>query len=73
MAAGADLAGRAADNPLILSDLLDELAGVQRARAAPPIQWIEEGASVPRALLWGLAPLLIAGVAGLILVRVRSS
>jgi hypothetical protein len=72
-AAGADLAGRAADNPLILADLLDELAGVQRARAASPIQWIEEGASVPRALLSGLAPLLIAGVAGLILVRVRRS
>jgi hypothetical protein len=67
---GSDLRRRTADNPLLIADWLDELAGLDRTRVADPIQWIAEGASRSKALLIGFAPLLLAGVAGIVLARV---
>jgi hypothetical protein len=69
--AAGELRRRTADNPLLVADLLDRLAGLQRPRAAAPIQWIADGASETRALLAGLAPLLAAGLAGIAIGRVR--
>ncbi len=65
-----DPRSRAADNPLLVSDLLDELAGRTRDRTVAPIQWIREGAPFGRAVLIGLAPLLLLILAGLLLPRV---
>ena len=72
-----DLRRRSADNPLVVADWLDSLAGLKRERIAAPIQWIDDDASPTRAVLTGLLPLLlagvagVAGVAGLALARVR--
>jgi hypothetical protein len=54
---------RTADNPLILADRLDSLAGVQRERIAPRIDWQQEGAGRPLALWLGVPALLIAAAA----------
>ncbi len=65
-----DLRQRTADNPLVVADLLDSLAGLSRRRVIDPIQWIDPAVSPPAALLAGLLPLLLAGLGGLALARV---
>jgi hypothetical protein len=60
---------RAADNPLVVGDLLDRLAGLERPRLEPAIAWVPAGASYRRALAMALLPLLAALGAGLLLRR----
>jgi hypothetical protein len=57
---GIDRHARLSDNPLILADWLDGLAGVPRARAAPAVQWLDPAASRAQAWLLGLLPILAA-------------
>jgi hypothetical protein len=51
---------RVADNPLIVADQLDALAGVYRQRLAGDVQWLDPGADRRLAVLLGLLPLLLA-------------
>jgi hypothetical protein len=51
---------RIADNPLILADLLDELAGERRIRAEGPIEWIAPSADRRLALGLAFLPLGVA-------------
>jgi hypothetical protein len=51
---------RIADNPLILADLLDLLAGRPRARVEPPVAWIDPAADRKLALGLALLPLGVA-------------
>ncbi|HEV2078819.1 MAG TPA: DUF4350 domain-containing protein [Allosphingosinicella sp.] len=70
--AGAQRHQRRADNPLVVADLLDELAGIGRARADGDVQWISHNAPRGRALLLAALPLLAAfGFAGAIRLRRR--
>ncbi|HEY0044866.1 MAG TPA: Gldg family protein [Allosphingosinicella sp.] len=55
---GASRAGRSSDNPLVVADLLDELAGVERERLAGDVVWRDPSRRPLRALLWALLPLL---------------
>jgi hypothetical protein len=61
---------RTADNPQLVADWLDRLAGLDRERAAAPIQWIARDANTGLAVGLGFAALLLAGLAGLALTRV---
>ena len=55
---------RTADNPLLLADLLDRLAGIERPRRHPPVAWIRDEAPKAPALAASLLPLaLLAGLA----------
>jgi hypothetical protein len=66
---------RLSDNPLIVADLLDRLAQVQRHRALGDARWRRADASLPHALLWTLLPLaalLLAGLAAPLLRRRRA-
>ncbi len=58
--AGAERHGRVADNPLILADLIDELAGSARRRSQGPVAWLDPGAAPSKALLLALLPLALA-------------
>lgn len=51
---------RLSDNPLVLADWLDGLAGEPRRRLARPVQWLNPAADRRLALLLGLLPLVIA-------------
>jgi hypothetical protein len=51
---------RLADNPLVVADQLDALAGVKRERLAGNVQWIDPAADRRLAVALGLLPLLIA-------------
>jgi hypothetical protein len=53
---GAGRAARLADNPLVVADWLDRLAGIERSRVARPVQWRDPAASQARAILAGVAP-----------------
>lgn len=71
---GAERHRRTADNPLILADWLDRLAGLERARAARSIAWAGPAADRPRALVLGALPiLLMLGAAALLRRRARVS
>ena len=61
--------GRLADNPLILADVLDEMAGIERQRAQPPVAWRQPRELLGPELLTTLLPLLLLGLgaAGLLL------
>ncbi|HWH18234.1 MAG TPA: hypothetical protein VNT77_07885 [Allosphingosinicella sp.] len=65
--AGAARHSRMADNPLIVADLLDQLADAPRQRLAGDVQWISVDADRTRALLLALAPLALAFAVALIL------
>ena len=52
---------RISDNPLLVADWLDELAGKQRERAQGPVEWIDREARPVPALLLALLPILGAG------------
>jgi hypothetical protein len=73
---GASRHRRLSDNPLVLADLLDRLAGVERPRALGDAHWRAPGTSLPHALLWTLLPLaglgLAAGLAAPLLRRRRA-
>jgi hypothetical protein len=58
---------RIADNPLIVADWLDELAGVTRQRADRPVAWVEPGRGRLGAMLHGAAPALAALAAAILL------
>ena len=60
---------RIADNPLIVADLLDRLAGLERPRFDLAIAWVPAAASYPRALAAALLPILAALGAALLLRR----
>ena len=51
---------RIADNPLVLADLLDDLAGRDRVRAELPVAWIDPAADRTLALGLALLPLGVA-------------
>ena len=57
---GTERHGRISDNPVILADLLDELAGIDRSRIARPVQWLD---GEKRGLAWLLALLPILAAA----------
>lgn len=62
---------RTADNPLILADLLDSLAGIERRRAAGEVAWADPAADRRFALLLALLPIVAAAGTGLLLSRRR--
>ena len=51
---------RRADNPVVLADWLDRLAGVDRERAARPVFWRRPGANRAWSLLLAALPILAA-------------
>lgn len=55
---GTERHARLSDNPLILADWLDALAGARRSRAAAPVQWADRSADRRLAWLLALLPLL---------------
>jgi hypothetical protein len=57
---GTERHARLSDNPLILADWLDRLAGDPRPRLAAPVQWLDPAADRRRAWLLALLPILIA-------------
>jgi hypothetical protein len=57
---GAERHARISDNPLLVADWLDELRGVERERAAAPVQWIAPGRNSMTAFLLALLPLAAA-------------
>jgi hypothetical protein len=57
---GSQRHGRTADNPLIVADWLDALAGDPRPRLEAPVQWLSEGTSRTTAWLLALLPILAA-------------
>ena len=59
---GAERHTRRADNPLVVADQLDVLAGVKRERLAGNVQWLDPGANRRLAVTLGLLPLLLAAV-----------
>lgn len=61
---------RLADNPLIVADLLDRLAGVERPRLAPEVAWLSNDADRGLGLALAALPTLLA-LAGAWLVRAR--
>lgn len=68
--AGGERHRRISDNPLVIADLLDGLAGYQRERSGGEVQWATQDASKGRALLLAaLPPLLALAVAGLLRLR----
>ncbi|MFN3944386.1 MAG: hypothetical protein ACK4K7_05615 [Allosphingosinicella sp.] len=69
--AGAGRNERAADNPLILVEWLDRLAGVVRSTSPAEVQWLRPEASRGAAIAAGLAPAAFALLAGLGLGRLR--
>ena len=70
--AGAERHGRISDNPLLIADLLDELAGRRRERTAGSVQWIDPAADRRLALLLAFLPLLSAAApAGALRLRRR--
>jgi hypothetical protein len=58
---------RLADNPLLVADWLDALAGLRRDRVEGPVRWISPAADRTRALLLAALPLAIAFAAALTL------
>jgi hypothetical protein len=64
-AQGAARHRRLSDNPLVVADLLDRLAGLDRPRALGDARWRRADASLPHALLWALLPLAAVALASL--------
>jgi hypothetical protein len=56
---------RLADNPLVIADQLDVLAGVKRQRLAGDVQWLDPAADPRLAVALGLLPLLLAATPGI--------
>jgi hypothetical protein len=67
---GAERHARRSDNPLLVADWLDGLAGNRRPRRAGPVQWLDPAADWRFALLLALLPLLVVAAPALIL-RIR--
>lgn len=65
--AGAERHARISDNPLILADWLDELAGIARARKEGAVDWLDEQASRVAACVLALLPILAAAILAAIL------
>ena len=59
---GTERHARLADNPLIVAGWLDRLGGLERERAARPVQWQRPGANRALALMLAAIPIL-AGLA----------
>jgi hypothetical protein len=57
---------RLSDNVVAVVDWLDRLAGVERDRAMPPVQWAAVSASRSRALMLAAAPILVLCLMGII-------
>lgn len=62
---------RFSDNPLIVADLLDDLAGIERARIAGEVEWLAPDAAQTSALLPAMVPIMLTVGAALILRRKR--
>jgi hypothetical protein len=50
---------RISDNPLIVADLLDRLAGLQRPRAMRPVAWAHSEVPRESVLAWALLPMIL--------------
>lgn len=61
--AGEERHRRISDNPLIVADLLDQLAGQRRERSDREVQWASDDASRMKALMLAALPLLLAMIA----------
>ena len=70
---GAARQRRIADNPLIVADWLDALAGVKRPRLAGDVAWRAPGADGGRAVLLALIPVLLAALLAFLLRLPRKS
>lgn len=68
---GPERSRRIADNPLLVADWLDELAGIRRSRSGGNVAWASPDANRATALGLAMLPILIAGVGGLLLKRRR--
>ena len=62
---------RRSDNPLVLADLLDQLAGVERERLRAPVRWRQPGSSADAALATATLPLALICAAGLLVALLR--
>jgi len=58
--AGGQRHQRRADNPLVVADLLDELAGTRRARVDGDAEWVAENSDASKAVLVAALPILLA-------------
>lgn len=56
---------RVSDNPVVVADLLDRLAGLQRDRALGKVRWRRPDSSLPHTLLGALLPLVAVLVGGI--------
>jgi hypothetical protein len=61
---------RTADNPLIVAEWLDQLAGTKRERLDGGVQWLDPDVSLASAIAFGLLPLAFAALLGFVLSRV---
>ena len=50
---------RLADNPIYLADLLDEAAGISRARVRPPVRWGARGGQLISGIQKAIFPILL--------------
>ena len=67
---GAERHARRSDNPLLIADWLDALAGNRRPRRAGPVEWLDPASDRPIAVLLTLLPLVALAAPALIL-RIR--
>lgn len=67
---GAERHQRTADNPLVVAEWLDRLAGIERPRATGPVQWLDPDAVRIRAVLLALLTIL-AALGATLLIRNR--
>jgi hypothetical protein len=64
-ARGAERHLRTADNPILVADWLDRLAGQPRTRRDPPVSWLDSAKDRGFALFSGAIPIALALLAGL--------
>ncbi|MEA1015692.1 Gldg family protein [Sphingosinicella sp. LY1275] len=62
---------RLADNPLVLADWLDGLAGLKRERLSGDVQWLRADPGQVPTLLLGLLPAVLALIAAFLAARLR--
>lgn len=61
---GGERHAREADNPLVVADWLDSLAGLRRERVERPVEWKDPRSGAGRALLAASVPALLALLGG---------
>jgi hypothetical protein len=68
---GEGRARRLADNPLVIADMLDEMAGLARERGAGRAIWASRNAAPRQSLILAILPLLLAAAASIPLFFLR--